>query len=115
MNRSSTLLLGLFGFILIALLAVYNGTEKIEDDLSSRGRAVLDEQNLQWVELKIDGRNLLLSGTAPSEKAVTQALKLAEGLPGVEGVYDNFSYAANSVKTPKPTADSSWSTSVKPQ
>ncbi|TVO78489.1 BON domain-containing protein [Sedimenticola selenatireducens] len=115
MNRSRTLLLGLVGFILILTLAVYNGAEKITDDLTARGRSAFDEQGLQWVELKTDGRNLLLSGTAPSEKAVTQALKLAEGLPGVEGVYDNFSYAANSVKTPKPTADSDWSTSIKAQ
>lgn len=115
MNRSRTLLTGLVGFILILTLAMYNGVERITDDLTQRGRSAFDEQGLQWVELKIEGRNLLLSGVTPSEKATAQALKLAQELPGVEDVYENFSSAGLSVKTPKPTADSEWSTAIKTQ
>ncbi|MCW8848006.1 MAG: BON domain-containing protein [Sedimenticola sp.] len=115
MNRTATLLLGLIGFILIFSLAVYNGIDKVENDLSTRGRAALDEHNLQWVELKIDGRNLLLSGLAPSEKAVSDALALAENLPGVDRVYDEFSFHEKAVKTEKPSSGSAWSSSIKAQ
>ena len=115
MSKSATLLLGLVGFMLILGLAVYNGTEKIEDDLSTRGRSLFDEQGLTWVTMDIDGRHLHLSGKAPSEKAATKALELAENLYGVDRVDDEFSFAANPVKTEKPTSGAEWSSSIKAQ
>ncbi|MCW8891596.1 MAG: BON domain-containing protein, partial [Sedimenticola sp.] len=82
---------------------------------SNRGRSAFDEQGLAWVELEIDGRNLLLSGKAPSETAATKALELAENLHGVESVQDEFSFSAAPVKTQKPTSGSDWSSSIKAQ
>ena len=77
-------LLLLLTLIAIALLGYYctfkmNASSIIEKDISTRSQAALDHQNMTWVNLAIDGRDITLTGTAPSEatkKAADQAVRV---------------------------------------
>ncbi|MCW8907607.1 MAG: BON domain-containing protein [Sedimenticola sp.] len=114
MNRRGILLLAAAGFILIFALALYNGTQKVEQDLTSRATAALNEKQLEWVVLQVDGRDLVLSGDAPSERAANQALELTRKLEGVNRVSEQFSFLAAEEPAVAPTnADAPWSSTIK--
>ncbi len=49
----------------------------IEKDISTRTQKALNEQNMAWVELAVDGRDITLTGIAPSEAAKMAADKIA--------------------------------------
>ncbi|AKH21538.1 BON domain-containing protein [Sedimenticola thiotaurini] len=104
MSRTKTLLLGAVGLLLILMLAYYNGTAKIEQDLKFRGETLLAEHQLQWVDIEVEGRDLRLLGEAPSNKAANQAIALIKGLDGVDQVIDRFTLPAG-----HPASDASWS------
>lgn len=104
MNRTKTLLLGAVGFVLILVLAYYNGAEKIRQDLQFRGQTLLAENDLQWVSIEVEGRDLRLLGEAPSNKAANQAISLIRELDGVDQVVDRFTLPAG-----HPASDASWS------
>lgn len=104
MSRTKTLLLGAVGFVLILVLAYYNGTEKIRQDLQFRGQNLLAEHDLQWVSIEVEGRDLRLLGEAPSNKAANQAVSLIRKLDGVDQVIDRFTLPAG-----HPASDASWS------
>ncbi|WP_428625106.1 BON domain-containing protein [Sedimenticola sp.] len=114
MSKRATQLLGLTGFVLILLLALYNGTHKIEQDLTLRGETLVSEKQLPWVNIEVEGRNLRLRGEAPSEKAAGQAVELLAALDGVNQVIDSFTIVpTNQHTTDKPTSDSPWTSTVK--
>jgi outer membrane protein OmpA-like peptidoglycan-associated protein len=67
-------LLLLLLLIAIALLAYYcthrmNSASIIQNDINTRAQAALDKQNMGWANLAVDGRDITLSGSAPSEEA----------------------------------------------
>jgi outer membrane protein OmpA-like peptidoglycan-associated protein len=67
-------LLLLFLLIPIALLGYYcthkmNAASTIQSDINTRAQAALDEQNLGWANLVVDGRDITLTGSAPNEAA----------------------------------------------
>ncbi len=114
MSRKSALLLGLSGLLLLVLLAFYNGQEKVAQDLTYRGEAILAENSLAWAHFDIDGRDLYLRGEAPSNKSADQALHLLQALDGINRVIDESTIQpANNDTAAKPTSDSPWSSSVK--
>lgn len=114
MNRRSILLLAVAGFITILALALYNGTRKIEQDLGGRATALLDEKQLQWVRFRVDGRDLALSGDAPSEQAANQALALIRELEGVNRVSEHFSFLAAEEREAAPgDTGAPWSSTIK--
>ena len=114
MNRRGVLLLAAAGFITILALALYNGTRKVEQDLASRATALLEEKQLPWVEVRVDGRDLTLSGDAKSEKAANQALDLIRNLEGVNRVSEQFSFlAAEEPESTPANGDTPWSSTIK--
>ena len=72
----------LFLLVGIALLSNYCSYKMkistlIEKDITRRTRKALDEQNMAWVKFAVDGRDITLTGRAPSEAAKMAADKIA--------------------------------------
>jgi len=71
-------LLLLLLLIPIALLGYYcthkmNAAATIQSDISTRAQVALDKQNMGWASLAVDGRDITLTGSAPSEEAKNAA------------------------------------------
>jgi outer membrane protein OmpA-like peptidoglycan-associated protein len=95
----------LWGLIPIAMLswiAVQNQADRIESDLETRSRRVLDRASLDWVSIVFSGRDGLLVGTAPRQQDRTAALALVSGVWGVREVVDRMRLAADPAVAPIP-------------
>ena len=83
------LLLMAGGLVLFALLIVFcvqTHVSEIEDDLSSRARAVLQKAGFRQVVVSMDGRDLKLGGIVPSEAFKHRAEQLAFDVQGIVNV-----------------------------
>ena len=92
MRRNRILAAGILGFCILFGLTLFLGVDKIEADLSKRGKTLLDEKGLDWVEINTDGREILLTGIAPDQATGKRAIELIKELEGVSGVKKKFSY-----------------------
>jgi OOP family OmpA-OmpF porin len=79
---------GLIPLALVALLALYFRPAPIQQDLTSRTNLALAEAGEAWASVSLDGRDVRLSGVAPSEGAQTQAGEIARSIWGVRVVDD---------------------------
>jgi osmotically-inducible protein OsmY len=114
MTRNITLLSGLAGLVLLVALAFYHGTDKIAQDLTLRGEATLTVNSWGWASLEVAGRNLHLSGEAPSVKQADLALQRLRELDGVNRVVDELTIRTDSeTESPKPTSDAPWSSRIR--
>ena len=77
-------LLLLLALIAIALLGYYctykmKTSAVIEKDINLRSQTALDENNMAWANITVDGRDITLTGIAPSQaakKAADQAVRI---------------------------------------
>ncbi len=81
MKKFLLLLLALIAATLLGYYCTYkmNASAVIENDIRTRSQAALDHQNMSWVNLSVDGRDITLTGTAPSEaekKAADQVVRI---------------------------------------
>lgn len=78
-------LLALSGLALLFYFMLASRQGPIESSLESSVNAALAEQGIGWAEASLDsrGRDVLLTGAAPSETARSEALQLAKGIAGV--------------------------------
>ncbi len=81
MKKFLLLLLALIAITLLGYYCTYkmNASAVIEKDISTRSQAALDHQNMSWANLSVDGRDITLTGTAPSEaakKAADQVVRI---------------------------------------
>ena len=76
-------LLGLLGLLLLTLLT---RCSSIENDLGKRTQTLLGENNMAWAETSLEGREVTLTGEAPSEAARDGAIALTQGVYGVNNV-----------------------------
>ena len=81
-------LLTLLGLPLLYFLMYNANKDPIETDLSQRVTGYLEKGNMAWADINIDerGRDVLLTGVAPNEKAKNTAIKLAQKVKGVRVV-----------------------------
>ncbi len=81
-------LLTLLGLPLLYFLMFNANKDSIETDLSQRVMGYLEKGNMAWADVKLDerGRDVLLTGVAPNEKAKNTAIKLAQKVKGVRVV-----------------------------
>jgi OOP family OmpA-OmpF porin len=102
----SLLLLGLISF-----LCIRNHAPAIEINLATRTSTALYGEGLDWAEATMDGRELVLTGVAPSAELRETANQLASSILGVRSVDNRITVA---VKAPEvipapeaasPTAD----------
>ena len=94
MSRNNIIAGAILVFLLLFGLTLVFGSAKVEADLIQRGNALLQKQGLGWVELSVDGRELLLTGTAPNRQEGLRALALIRSMKGAGGVEKQFEYAA---------------------
>lgn len=79
---------GLVATVFLALLAFFMRSGAIEHDLTSEVAERLVAQGQDWASITVSGRDVVLSGTAPSTEAVESAVALAANIDGVRAVTD---------------------------
>ena len=68
---------GILAIVLLTALAMLMKSGSIEEDLRAKALGGLSA-NHEWAQVELDGRDLTLSGTAPSEDAASTALTIAK-------------------------------------
>lgn len=72
----------------LTILAVVLQTGPIEDDLRTRVETRIEQAGLTWVTVEVDGREVILTGTAPTEIQRLEARQAAAAAWGVAAVRD---------------------------
>lgn len=89
MNRSVLILAG--GIVIQAALTalfLWRAVPSISNDIEVRAERALSGRNINWASLDIDGRDVTLSGLAPSDKQLQRALTALDGVDGIRAVVD---------------------------
>lgn len=84
----------LFGMILlliVLMITVPIYINKIPKILKKEVEAKVYANGLGWVNIRVEGRDITLSGIAPNIKVHKQAIKIANKVAGVRVVYDKIS------------------------
>ncbi|WP_200240559.1 OmpA family protein [Thiohalocapsa halophila] len=85
------------GLLLLAVLyalALPRLAERIPETLRETAEVRLETAGLTWIQVRADGRDLLLHGPAPSPAEQRRAVELAAGVPGVRRVVDEIQLRA---------------------
>ncbi len=80
-------------FVILCLWTFSSVGPWIESDLDTRVRAALDEEGLRWAHVSPNGRDMRLSGVAPSEAARKVAGRITASIWGVNSVQDETTLA----------------------
>ena len=82
----------LSGLTLLCLLMVFSEQRSIESDIERRVTEYMDAENIDWisVELAGRGRDVLLTGNAPSAESRDLAMEMVEDVYGVRVVHDQI-------------------------
>ena len=105
MSRAVITLLGLLALALLIFLCVRNQSTSIQTDIQNRTSYSLSDEPTSWAKVNTDGRNVLLSGIAPSEALRSKAEEIALAVPGVVSVDNQITLVKTeqtSTSTPKP-------------
>lgn len=86
MSRAVITLLGLLALALLIFLCVRNHSTSIQTDIQNRTSNRLSDEPTTWAKVNTDGRNVLLSGIAPSEVLRNKAEEIALAVLGVVSV-----------------------------
>ncbi len=88
MKATSIIGIGAIGFAILAILAVILAGGWMEDDLAERSNKELSGAGLDWASVEMDGRDAVLSGTAPDAEAAEKALQVVSDVWGIRVVND---------------------------
>lgn len=88
MKTTSILGMGAVCFVLLAILTIVLAGGWIEDDLAKHGLDKLKATGQEWASIEMDGRDAILSGTAPDTDAAKSALEAVSDIGGVRVVRD---------------------------
>ncbi len=109
MSRAVIALLGVLALILLIFLCVRNHSTSIQTDIQNRTSNSLSDEPTSWAKVNTDGRNVLLSGLAPSEVLRNKAEEIALAVPGVASVDNQIQLVKTgqaSENTPKSEVES---------
>jgi OOP family OmpA-OmpF porin len=90
MRALTTSALGLAALALLYAVAMPRLAERIPETLRETAEARLQAEAMAWVQVRADGRDLLLEGAAPSPEDQRRAVELAAGVPGVRHLVDGI-------------------------
>lgn len=76
-NRLTIVGTGLLALLVFGALCVRHNVPAIEAELAARAGAALANERMSWASLDMDGRDAILSGTAPDAEAREAALRVA--------------------------------------
>lgn len=79
---------GLIPVFLIAFLVIAGEGPKIEQDLTKRVSAALQDEGYYWAQVRFNGRDGVLTGTAVSPSERSAAVEMVSGIRGVGTVQD---------------------------
>lgn len=85
--RVLKLLIGLAGVVLIGAAGIHwgGGARRVEAQITARLTDALQSEGLSWVTVEVDGQRAILSGGAPGESEMEEALKVARRAGGHGG------------------------------
>lgn len=78
---------GIFAVVLLTALSTWFKADVVQDDLTAKALQDLQAEH-SWADVSLDGRDLTLSGAAPSPEAAEAALKIADQAYDVRIVTD---------------------------
>jgi OOP family OmpA-OmpF porin len=106
MSRPLAFLFGAIGLILLFLFCVRPGADRIEADITRRTGEALAAGGFDWSGVEVDGRDVVLTGAAPSAALRTDAASVAADVWGVRTVDDRMSVAGGApAPAPAPAPD----------
>ena len=85
---------GAVAVVLVAATSLISETENVEADLTQRAGAVLADNDMDWAQIRFDGRDGTLIGEAPEEGVADRAIDLIELQRGVRMVSDETTLLA---------------------
>jgi len=108
MKKLLIFILALIAIAVLGWFAIYQlKAPAIQSDIQKRSTEALASNSLDWVNVAVDGRDVTLSGSAPSEQLKQHALETAN-VYGVRQLTDNIqlaSVAASDIKEPEVEAE----------
>jgi OOP family OmpA-OmpF porin len=78
---------GIFAVVILTALSTWFKADVVQDDLTAKALQDLQTEH-SWADVSLDGRDLTLSGTAPSPEAAAAALQIADEAYDVRIVSD---------------------------
>lgn len=93
-NRTAVILLGVCAQILITAVFLWRVEPYIEGKLEDDGKRSLQDANLSWARVEADGRDLAVSGMAPTAQLRERAVGVVASVPGVRKVTDKLLVAS---------------------
>jgi OOP family OmpA-OmpF porin len=80
----------LSGLVVLCLLTVFSEQESIESDIERRVTEYMTAENIDWISVDLEGRgrDVLLTGNAPSAESRDLAIEMVEGIYGVRVIHD---------------------------
>ncbi|MDX1765240.1 MAG: OmpA family protein [bacterium] len=94
MSRLKLLLSGFVVLLALALVFFFRQGPVTEADLNERARYVLDAEGMSWADVSVDGGDLRLTGTAPTEAMRAKAAYVLGQLRGVGAVQNDLALPA---------------------
>lgn len=107
MNRTVIFLLGLIAFVFLCIFCIQKHTPVIQEDILSRVSTALSHSPTSWAKVNVNGRNIQLTGVAPTDVLRIKAGDIAQAVPGVVSVNNQITIV-EAIATPKiqPSLDS---------
>lgn len=107
MGKIAVWLIGLVLLSLIYALCVHFRVDSIEYDLKDRAMVSLLKNDLDWVRVAIDGRDIVIDGIAPDEDARAHAAQVVGAIWGVRAVENRTAVMQSETPPirPRPTTD----------
>ncbi|MCB1492247.1 MAG: OmpA family protein [Rhodobiaceae bacterium] len=88
MKLRNWLVPGLASILIATAAAMLIRGGHIETDIAGRGATVLHDGEFGWASIAVDGRDVTLTGTAPTPEAQSGAVAALDRIPGVRAVDD---------------------------
>jgi len=102
MPRKMIIILSLLAILLLAYFCIKTKSPVIEDDLEARSGADLVSEGMGWANVSADGRELLLTGSAPTEALRSQAGDIVKNIWGVRAIDNQLTGESESIAVAEP-------------
>ena len=106
MGRIAIFIVGLALLSLVYVAAIHFRAEKIEGDLRDRSNLALVVHDISWATVSINGRDVILEGTAPDIESVKQTKEAIMSVWGIRMVACRCKVSTETDKTTDPIENS---------
>ncbi|MCK5830447.1 MAG: OmpA family protein [Methylococcales bacterium] len=94
MNRTAVILIGALAFVILIFVCINNNASDIQADIQTRTSNVLSKNTpTNWTKVNAYGRDVVLTGVAPSEIMREKAVEIASDIRGVADVENQMTVA----------------------